>query len=199
MLVDTIRLPASYVKRNSWIKDIHFSTALHMKCIMLGNCGRNKSKIWLQTRICGYGHRWRTLLDVSTPSEMELAAVGTYTPRWVEKLDKKEEFSAPQMKKMKRLMGLICRGARVVMRAYTRTCCDKGRDKEDKRKRGIERSQELRQLRISDLTKMGASDAPPGKRKKKAKEVLPLGECEPPQGFLEEIHNDTISIGIWKK
>jgi hypothetical protein len=71
MLVDTIRLPASYVKRNSWIKDIHSSTALHMRCIMLGNCGRSKSKLWLQTRICGYGHRWRTLLDVSTPSEME--------------------------------------------------------------------------------------------------------------------------------
>ena len=149
--------------------------------------------MWLRTQMedfvrCVYSER-----------DGELAAVGTYTPRWVEKLDKKKEFSAPQMKKMKRLMGLICRGARVVMRAYTRTCCDKGRDKEDKRNRGIERSQELRQLSISDFTKMGASDAPPGKRKKKAKEVLPLGECEPPQGFLEEIQNDTISIGKWKR
>ena len=64
----------------------------------------------------------------------------------------------------------------------------------------MERSQELRQLSINDFTKMGgASDAPPGKRKKKAKEILPLKECEPTQGFLEEITYNTISIGKWKK
>ncbi len=103
------------------------------------------------------------------------------------------------MKRMKKLMGVVCRGARVVMRTYTRTCCDKDRNKDDKKNRGVERSQELRQLSMSDLTRLGASDAPPGKRKKKAKEVLPLRECEPPQGFLEEIYNDLINMGIWKK
>ena len=51
--------------------------------------------------------------------------------------------------------------------------------------------------RLNDA--MGCIGCAPGKRKKKAKEVLPLRECEPPQGFLEEIHNDFINMGIWKK
>jgi hypothetical protein len=46
---------------------------------------------------------------------------------------------------------------------------------------------------------MGASDAPPGKRKKKAREILPLKECEPTQGFLEEMNHNTISVGKWIK
>jgi hypothetical protein len=149
--------------------------------------------MWLRTQMEDY------VRCVYSERDGELAAVGTYTPRWVDKLDKGIEFSAPQMKKMKGLMGLICRGARVVMRAYTRTCCDKGRNKEDKKNRGVERSQELRQLSINDFTKMGASDAPPGKWKKKAKEILPLKECEPTQGFLEETNHNTISVGKWKK
>ena len=37
----------------------------------------------------------------------ELAAVGTFTPRWVDKLDKEKEFTALQMSKMKKLMSTM--------------------------------------------------------------------------------------------
>jgi hypothetical protein len=129
----------------------------------------------------------------------ELAAVGTYTPRWVDKLDKDKEFNAPQMVKMKKLMGVICQGARVVMRTYTRTCCDKNKDKDNKKNRGVERAQELRQLSIKDFTDLVATEAPPGKNKKKVKKVLPLGDCEPHQGYLEETTMGNIKIGKWSK
>ena len=129
----------------------------------------------------------------------ELAAVGTFTPRWVDKLDKEKEFTAPQMSKMKKLISIICQGARVVMRTYTRTCCDKNRDRNDTKNRGVERAQELRQLSINDFTKLATAEVAPGKKKKKAKEVLPLGDCEPLLGFLEETSNGLINIAKWNR
>ena len=74
---------------------------------------------------------------IFTEKDGELAAVGTFTPRFVDKLDKRIEFGAPQMLKVKKLLGMICQGARLVMRTYTRVCCDKNRSKDDKKNREL--------------------------------------------------------------
>ena len=123
------------------------------------------------------------------------------SPRKMDKLDKGIEFDTPQMLKVKKLLRIICQGARLVMRTYTRVCCDKNRCKDDKKNRGVERSQELRQLSLMDFAKLGSLEDPTSgkKRKKKAKEILPLGDCEPEQGFLEETNNGALGISKWNR
>ena len=137
---------------------------------------------------------------IFTEKDGELAAVGTFTPRFVDKLDKRIEFGAPQMLKVKKLLGMICQGARLVMRTYTRVCCDKNRCKDDKKNRGVERTQELRQLSLMDFAKLGSMDESTNQRKKKkARETLPIGECEPEQGFLEETIDGILGISKWNR
>ena len=156
----------------------------------------NSHDMWLRTQTEDF------VRCIFTEKDGELAAVGTFTPRFVNKLEKGIEFNAPQMLKVKKLLKVICQGARLVMRTYTRVCCDKNRSKEDKKNRGVERSQELRQLSLMDFAKLGSLEDPAlGKKKKKKrdKEILPLGDCEPEQGFLEETNNGAIRISKWNR
>ena len=80
----------------------------------------------------------------------EMAAVGTYTVRWVNGLDKDRRFNHVEWKAMCGLMKAMAQGARGLMRVYTRACCDKARGK-DKLAKGYVRELELRQLSICEF------------------------------------------------
>jgi hypothetical protein len=77
----------------------------------------------------------------------EMAAVGTYTVRWVEGINKGRRFDNKEWRAMKGLMKAVAQGARGVMRVYTRACCDKSRIGGGLA-RGYIRELELRQLSI---------------------------------------------------
>ena len=157
-------------------------------------------------KISGERSILRTLMEeyircVLCEPDGELAAVGTYTVRWVDRLDRLRELSATQAKEMKKLMGVTAQGARAVMRVYTRACCDKNRVREDSNKinRGLERNQELRQLSMNDFTTaMSGMISENTKKKKKGKERLPDGESGPPKGFFREM-GGIIGLARWEK
>ena len=88
--------------------------------------------------------------NVFEKEDGEYAAVGTYTVRWVDRLNKEKVFKRNEVKAMMGLMQAFAQGARGVMRVYTRACCDKIRNKE-KLARGHVRALELRQLSIGDF------------------------------------------------
>ena len=96
----------------------------------------------------------------------EMAAVGTYTVRWVNRLNKSRKFNHVEWKAMLGLMKSIAQGARGIMRVYTRACCDKARGKKDPNI-GYTRALELRQLSISEF--VGQRAAGMRKRKKQKK------------------------------
>jgi hypothetical protein len=123
----------------------------------------------------------------------ELAAVGTYTMRWVAKLNKGKLFNLTESKKMKELMITIAQGARGVMRVYTRACADKTRGKGIKK--GYERELELRQLSINDFIGGPAKDNDAKiRKKKKEKAVLPARICTPPADIFLEIERGGIGL-----
>ena len=79
----------------------------------------------------------------------ELAAVGTYTQRWVNRLNRKREMTEDELRSIKKLMKTVAQGARGMMRTYTRACQDTLKNKEkDKKNRAVEATAELRQLGI---------------------------------------------------
>ena len=132
----------------------------------------------------------------------ELAAVGTYTERWVSTLNKRREFTATETKAMKRLMTTVAQGARGVMRVYTRACQDKSRNKEDNKKhRAVEMTADLRQLGITSYLNLGAEDiAKAGdKKKKKDKPLTPKSGCLPPRNVIDEIERGGLGLVSWKK
>jgi hypothetical protein len=55
----------------------------------------------------------------------ELAAVGTFTPRWVDTLNKKRDFNTNEMQAMRRFFMTVAQRAIGVMRTYMRSCQDK--------------------------------------------------------------------------
>ena len=120
--------------------------------------------------------------NVFQSTDGELAAVGTYSVRWVSKLRKDRVFGLTESKKMKELMVTITQGARGVMRVYTRACADKTRGKGIKR--GYERELELRQLSINDFIGIPNKELSVKKIKKKEKAVLPANICTPPVDFF---------------
>ena len=142
--------------------DEEFENQRHplLQCIAIEvHNARTQWRKRIDDRISGERSSLRTLMEeyircVLCEPDGELAAVGTYTVRWVDKLDRLRELSATQAKEMKKLMGVTAQGARAVMRVYTRACCDKNRVREDSKKinRGLERHQELRQLSMNDFT-----------------------------------------------
>jgi hypothetical protein len=95
-----------------------------------------------------------------------MAAVGTYTVRWVNKLNKSRKFNHVEWKAMLGLMKSIAQGARGIMRVYTRACCDKARGKKDLNI-GYTRALELRQLSICEFVGQRAAGRAHKKEKKK--------------------------------
>ena len=131
--------------------------------------------------------------NVFEKEDGEYAAVGTYTVRWVDRLDKEKVFKKNEVKAMLGLMQAVAQGDRGVMRVYTRACCDKTRDKE-KLAKGHVRALELRQLSIGDFVGQspangdGKAETLKNKKDKKdKKKVLPLGACMPSVGTLLDI------------
>jgi hypothetical protein len=189
--------------------DEEFENQRHplLQCIAIEvHNARTQWRKRIDDRISGERSSLRTLMEeyircVLCEPDGELAAVGTYTVRWVDKLDRLRELSATQAKEMKKLMGVTAQGARAVMRVYTRACCDKNRVHEDAKKinRGLERNQELRQLSMNDFTTaMSGMVSENTKKKKKEKERLPDGESGPPKGFFREM-GGIIGLARWEK
>jgi hypothetical protein len=120
----------------------------------------------------------------------EMAAVGTYTVRWVKGLDKNRRFNHYEWKAMLGLMKAVAQGARGLMRVYTKACCDKTRDV-GKLAKSYARALELRQLSINEFVGqniINKSDRKLDKeKKKKGKQTLPEKICAPPTGTLEDI------------
>ena len=132
----------------------------------------------------------------------ELAAVGTFTQRWVSTLNKRREFNANEVKAMKRLMATMAQGARGVMRVFTRASQDKNRNKEDnKRNMAVEKIAELRQIGITKfLDTIAVESIKAGnKQNKKVKTTKPKLGCLPPKGVRDEIERGGIGLVIWKK
>ena len=138
--------------------------------------------------------------NVFKEEDGELAAVGTFTPRWVDKLNKNREFNLNESKAMKRLMTTIAQGARAVMRVYTRACQDKNRDKDnDKINRAVEKIAELRQVGM--LTFLGPSEAEgtQGKPKKGKKKPSPKTGCFPPREIRNRIEQGRDGLLHWEE
>ena len=92
--------------------------------------------------------------NVLRSQDGELAAVGTYTQRWVNRLNRKRQMSEDELRSIRKLMKTVAQGARGMMRTYTRACQDKLVNKEkDKKHRAVEAIAELRQLGIKDFVK----------------------------------------------
>ena len=130
----------------------------------------------------------------------EMAAVGTYTVRWVNNLNKDRIFGHVEWKAMLGLMKAIAQGARGVMRVYTRACCDKTREK-DKLAKGYTRALELRQLSIGEflgqeVTNKTNMDL---NKKKKGKITLKESDCVPPVGTLENIERGRVGLVGWRR
>jgi hypothetical protein len=139
--------------------------------------------------------------NVFNKQDGEMAAVGTYTVRWVNQLNKEKIFSTADWKAMLRLMKAMAQGARGVMRVYTRACCDKTRER-GKRAKGYTRALELRQLSIGefvgqDITKRTNSNNQ--NKKKKGKITLKESVCAPPVGTLEDIERGGLGLVRWRR
>lgn len=167
---------------------------------------RNRWKSNMKT-VISKGGKLRTLMEeyvrcVLTEEDGELAAVGTYTQRWVNKVDKGKELSTKEKKEMKKLMCAVAQGARGVMRVYTRACCDKSRNKEStKRYVATERELELRQLTMAGfMTKEGSANIETIQvKEKKGKKKTPLKNlCLPPEGALIE-REEGIGLVRWER
>ena len=129
----------------------------------------------------------------------ELAAVGTFTPRWVNKLNKSRDFSANENKAMKRLMTTIAQGARAVMRVYTRACQDKNRDKDkDIINRAIEKVAELRQIGMLSFLGSNAAGGTPTKPNKGKKKPSAKTGCFPPRGLRNMIEKGAGNLLHWE-
>jgi hypothetical protein len=131
----------------------------------------------------------------------EMAAVGTYTVRWVNGLDKDRRFNHVEWKAMGGLMKAMAQGARGLMRVYTRACCDKARGK-DKLAKGYARALELRQLSIceyvgQDTSNKINSNSSNSKKKKKGKQALREEFCKPPAGTLADIEMGGLGLVGW--
>jgi hypothetical protein len=129
----------------------------------------------------------------------ELAAVGTFTPRWVNKLNKNRDFSSNENKAMKRLMTTIAQGARAVMRVYTRACQDKNRDKDkDIVNRAIEKVAELRQIGMLSFLGSNADGGTPTKTNKGKKKPSAKTGCFPPRGLRNMIEKGAGNLLHWE-
>ena len=134
----------------------------------------------------------------------EMAAVGTYTVRWVNGLDKNRKFNNTEWKAMLGLMRAVAQGARGLMRVYTRACCDKTRD-EGKLAKSYARALELRQLSINEFVGHDSTSRSDGKsdkdknkkKKKKGKQTLAGSICAPPEDTLEEIERGGQGLVRW--
>ena len=130
----------------------------------------------------------------------EMAAVGTYTVRWVNGLDKNRKFNHIEWKVMSGLMKAMAQGARGLMRVYTRACCDKTRGK-DKLAKGYARALELRQLSICEFvgqeTTNKSNSNSSGKKKKKGKQALREKICTPPAGMLADLERGGLGLVSW--
>jgi hypothetical protein len=131
----------------------------------------------------------------------EMAAVGTYTVRWVNGLDKSRKFNNTEWKAMLGLMKAVAQGARGLMRVYTRACCDKTRN-EGKLARSYARALELRQLSINGFVGHNIigklnNKLDKNKNKKKGKKTLAGNICAPPEGTLEEIERGGLGLVRW--
>ena len=98
---------------------------------------------------------------------------------------------------MRGFMRAIAQGARGVMQVYTRTCCDKTRDK-GKLARSYVRALELRQLSIGDFVGQDIAKRSEGKINKcKVREMFPQGIYTPPVGALTEIEREGVGLVGW--
>ena len=132
--------------------------------------------------------------NVLRSQDGELAAVGTYTQRWVNRLNRKRQMTEDELRSIRKLMKTVAQGARGMMRTYTRACQDKLVNKEkDKIHRAVETITELRQLGIKDFVKnVKDIEVEPKIRKNKKKKILPEIECAPPMDALKEIERGGI-------
>ena len=131
----------------------------------------------------------------------ELAAVGTFTPRWVDTLNKKREFNTNEMRAMRRFLTTVAQGARGVMRAYTRSCQDKlGNKDRGKVNRAVERIAELRQIGITTFLDAGTPQLELVKKgkKKELKSLAPKTGCRPPAMLRLEIASTTVGFFRWE-
>jgi hypothetical protein len=131
----------------------------------------------------------------------ELAAVGTYTQRWVNRLNRKREMTEDELRSIKKLMKTVAQGARGMMRTYTRACQDTLKNKEkDKKNRAVEATAELRQLGIKDFTeKFKEINIEPKSRNKKKNKTLSEKECAPPMDAPREIERGRIGLVSWDR
>ena len=137
--------------------------------------------------------------NVFEEQDGELAAVGTFTTRWVDKLNKNREFTANENKGMKRLMTTIAQGARAVMRVYTRACQDKNRDKDkDKINRAVEKIAELRQVGMLSFLGPNEAEGTQGKPKKGKKKPSAKTGCFPPREVRNTIEQGAGSLLHWE-
>ena len=129
----------------------------------------------------------------------KLAAVGTFTPRWVEKLYKNRKFTANEKKAMKQLMITNAQGARAVMRVYTRACQDKNRDKDkDKINRAVEKIAEPREVGMLSFLSPNEAEGTQGKPKKGKKKPSAKTGCFHPREVRNKIEQGAGSLLHWK-
>ena len=139
--------------------------------------------------------------NVFRPQDGELAAVGTYTRRWVNRLRKNMEMTEEELRSIKKLMKTVAQGARGMMRTYTRACQEKLLNIEkEKKHKAVETIAELRQLGIKDFAKnIKDIDVEPKIRKGKKTKTLPEKECAPPMDALKEIERGGIGLVSWER
>ena len=114
--------------------------------------------------------KWMSITGMSYKKpDGKMAAVGTYTVRWVNKLNKSRRFNHVEWKAMLGLMKSMAQGVRGIMRVYTRACCDKARGKKDSNI-GYTRALELRQLSICKFVGQRASGRANKNKTKKKRE-----------------------------
>ena len=130
--------------------------------------------------------------NVFNRQDGEMAAVGTYTVRWVNQLNKDKIFSPTDWKAMLGLMKTVAQGARGVMRVYTRACCDKTRER-GKLAKGYTRALELRQLSIGEFVGQDIANKPNSNNKNN--EIV----CAPPVGTLEDIERGGLGLVGWRR
>jgi hypothetical protein len=140
--------------------------------------------------------------NILSKPDGEMAAVGTYTVRWVNNLNKDRIFGHVDWKSMIGLMKAIAQGARGVMRVYTRACCDKTREK-GKLAKGYTRALELRQLSIGEFVGQEVTNRTDSNNKvnkeKKGNTTLKESDCAPPAGTLEEIERGGLGLVGWRR
>ena len=129
-----------------------------------------------------------------------MAAVGTYTVRWVERINKGRRFDNKEWRAMQGLMKTVAQGARGIMRVYTRACCDKSR-KGGTLARGYIRELELRQLSIGEFVgQTTKSDDPSKENRKKTNRTTPVErKCAPPTDILTEFERGGVGLVRWAR